>query len=122
MIKIFDSASHPTLSGSWRTKSKVFASDFANLQKQMKKNNIYKACAIGLDNFEKYNHLKFINTCKKYKNLIPVAGLNPNINNIEKEIIYLKKIGYKIVKIHPRISKVNLLSKKFSSFIFYLFK
>ena len=115
MIKIFDSAAHPTISGSWKTKSKILISSFLDLQKQMKKNKVYRACAIGLDNFEKYNHLKFINTCQKYKNLTPVAGLNPSIRNIEKEIIYLKKIGYKIIKIHPRISKVNLLSKKFES-------
>ena len=35
----------------------------------MKQNNIVKACAMGLDKFENYDHLKFIEKCNKFKNL-----------------------------------------------------
>ena len=33
---------------------------FKKLNLQMKKNKFVKACAIGLDSYEKYNHLKYI--------------------------------------------------------------
>ena len=55
----------------------------------MKQTNFSKACAIGLYDYEKYDHKKFIKECKKYKNLIPIAGLNPKKSSkkISKEDI-----------------------------------
>ena len=80
----------------------------------MKINNIKKACAIGIDKFEKYDHKKFIHECKKYKNLIPIAGFNPiqTKENIIKEVKLIKKLGFKGVKLHPRISNFSLTDKK----------
>lgn len=118
MIKIFDSAAHPTISKYWTsTNNKKIKSSFEDLDKQMKKNNISNACAMGLDNFEKYDHKKFIYNCKKYKKLLPIAGINPYNANISREIKYVKNLGFKGVKVHPRISKINLNSKKFIKFL-----
>ena len=107
-MKIFDSTTHPTLTGNWKTDKKIFKSSFDDLIKDMKKNKITKSCAMGLDNFENYNHAQFINECKKYKNLVPIAGLNPSVKNIKEEVKKIKNLGFKGVKIHPRISKIYL--------------
>jgi predicted TIM-barrel fold metal-dependent hydrolase len=116
MLKIFDSCTHPTLTGNWGFNKKIKGNkiaSFENLNKQLIKNNYYKACAIGFDNFEKYDHNNFIKECKKYKNLVPIAGLNPkkNKSELKKEIKLIKKLGYKGIKLHPRISNFNLLNK-----------
>ena len=116
-VKIFDCLAHPTISSKWGTlnkPSKKLNSSFKLLQKEMKINNVFKACAIGIDKFEKYDHRKFVLECKKYRNLIPIAGFNPiqTKKNILKEIKLIKKLGFKGVKLHPRISDFNLTDKK----------
>lgn len=118
MIKIFDSTTHPTLTNFWNTQNnKRLKSSFQDLIKQMKKNNIVKACAMGLDKFENYDHLKFIEKCNKYKSLIPIAGLNPFNKEIEKELTLIKKLGFKGVKVHPRISNIDIDNKEFARFL-----
>ena len=55
MTKIFDSCTHPTLTGKWGFNKKIKSNNpasFEKLNKQLIKNNYYKACAIGFDNFE----------------------------------------------------------------------
>ena len=115
MIKIFDSTCHPTVSG----KFNGLESNFKLLNSEMKKNNIYKACAMGLDNFENYSHFKFIQETKKYENLIPIAGFNPmqSKRQIIQELEYIKKLGFKGVKIHNRISNFSIADKKFKIFL-----
>ena len=112
MIKIFDSCTHPTLTNKWSFNKKIKStnSSFVKLTSEIKKNNFIKACAIGFDNYEQYDHKKFINECNKYNNLIPIAGLDPkkDINTINNEIKFIKKLGFKGIKLHPRISKFNL--------------
>ena len=115
MIKIFDSTCHPTISG----KFNGLESSFKQLDIEMKKNKIYKACAMGLDNFENYNHLKFINQIKKYKNLVPIAGFNPiqSKKKIIEELKYIEELGFKGIKIHNRISNFSLENKNFRFFL-----
>lgn len=117
-LKLFDSLAHPTLTGRWDTLSsnKIDVKcSFEDLNKSMKKNNVYKALAIGMNSFEDYDHLKFIKECKKYNHLIPVAGINPNqnLNILIKEVNLIKKLGFTAVKIHPRISNLDLRSQNF---------
>ena len=117
-FKLFDSLAHPTLSGKWDTLSKKKINvncSFKDLHNSMRKYGIYKALAIGMSNFEGYDHFKFIKECKKYKNLKPVAGINPqkSFETLKKEISLVKKLGFKAVKIHPRISNFDLKNKKF---------
>ena len=71
MVKIFDSAAHITTTGMWRLKKDGIKLDASckKLIKEIKKNNYYKACAIGLDNFENYSHDKFAQICKKIKKI-----------------------------------------------------
>lgn len=112
MNNFFDSCTHPTLTGNWGFNKNIKnKATFNKLISEIKKNKINKACAIGFDNFEEYNHIKFINECKKYKDLlIPIAGLNPNKEKkyLIKEIKLIKKLGYMGIKLHPRISNFYL--------------
>ena len=111
-MKLFDSAAHPTLTGKWGFNKKIQGnvSTFKKLETQMKQTNFSKACAIGLYDYEKYYHKKFIKECKKYKNLIPIAGLNPKKSSkkISQEINLIKSLGFKGIKLHPRISNFTL--------------
>ena len=116
MTKIFDSSSHPTVTGKWKNNHNLNAS-FDLLIKEMKKNGIYKACAMGLDNFEKYDHKLFISKCKRYNNLVPIAGLNPHTKNLDQEIKLIKNLGFKGIKIHPRFSNIKLNKNKFKNFL-----
>jgi predicted TIM-barrel fold metal-dependent hydrolase len=121
-IPIFDSLSHPTVTGKWKPLSINSVSknaNFKSLANEMKKNKIYKTLAVGLDNFEGYSHKKFYDLCKNFKELVPVAGLNPikSSKKISDEIYNLKKIGYRIVKLHPRISNFSIEDKKLISAI-----
>ena len=109
-LKLFDSLSHPTLDGKWLNSD--HKSSFKDLSEDMKKNSIYKACAIGMYNINSFEPKKYINECKKYPELIPICGWDPTVNN---QVDYLKeihKLGYKGIKIHPRFSKVDLESEK----------
>ena len=119
MIKIFDSTTHPTLTAKWNNNGKKnnLNASFEKLNSQMKKNKVFRACAMGLDGFEAYNHEKFIKICKKYKNLVPIAGINPHKKNIYSEIKKIQKLGYKGVKVHPRYSNIQLDVKKFKNFL-----
>ena len=107
MIKIFDSAAHITTTGKWRIKKNAGVLDASckKLLKEIKDNKYHKACVIGLDNLEKYNHKKFIEICKNKKNLIPFAGLNPNKTRkkLKKELDLIKKLGFRGIKLHPRL-------------------
>lgn len=105
MIPIFDSLAHPTISGNWSS-SNLDAS-FDTLYSEMNSNKIIKACAVGLPNFEGYNHFQFINKCAGYSNLIPISGFDLFVNDIPEEISLLKNLGFKGVKLHPRCGKFS---------------
>ena len=106
MIPLFDSLTHPTLTGKWFNGKKLDAS-FETLSKHLKENGYCGACAVGLDNCENYNHLDFIKNCEKYK-LVGIAGFNPFVKNLREELEYIKHLGFKGIKIHPRISNIDI--------------
>lgn len=105
MTPIFDSLTHPTISGKWLNSG--HDASFETLAKQLKKFNFLSACAIGLSGIEDYSHEAFINECKKYQSLVPIAGFDPNVTSISREIEYIKKLGFKGIKIHPRYSLID---------------
>lgn len=100
MIPIFDSLTHPTVSGKWL--SGDYNAEFNALHVEMDANNVINACAVGLPNVGEYNHIDFINFCNKYNRLIPIAGFDIFTNNIDKEVSHLKSMGFKGLKLHPR--------------------
>ncbi len=105
-MQIFDSLAHPTLTGKWlehRTDS-----SFSALEKELKNNDYIGAMAVGIDGVEDYSHEKFIQACKSYPALHPVAGFNPAVNDPEKELKRVKEFGFRAIKIHPRFSGIDL--------------
>ena len=105
MIPIFDSLSHPTLTGDWMEKNNL--STFKNLFDQLKRNNFIGASAVGIYNTEEYEHEKFIKECNRYNILFPVAGFNLKEVSLKKEILRIKSLGFRAIKIHPRYNNFN---------------
>jgi len=105
MIQLVDSLAHPTLTGDWLGRG--IDSTFASLNKSLHDNGYLSAFAIGMDGVEGYDHEKYIEECKKYTNLYPVAGFNPYCDDIKKEIKLISDLGYVGIKIHPRFSSLD---------------
>lgn len=106
-MQIFDSLLHPTVSGKWFNKD-VDAS-FQTLDKELKANDFIGGCAVGLWGVENYEHQAFLEACKKYPSLVPVAGFSPKASeNVKQEIASLAQMGYKALKIHPRFFNLDL--------------
>ncbi len=98
-MKIFDSLTHPTLDGTWLNPRFGEYANIDYLLDQMKVNNIYKAFAVGLKNVGAYDEEKFFKLIKTHTNLIPIAFCdNP------RQLEAIKLLGYKGIKIHPRIA------------------
>jgi len=110
MTPIFDSLSHPTLTGKW-FQSKHDAR-FESLFASCEKNHIIQTFAVGMHTVEAYNHEDFIARCKTNPVLVPIAGMNPHCEDIKAEVKYIKSLGYRGVKLHPRFGNFDLASDK----------
>lgn len=104
MIPLFDSLSHPTVSGKWLGNR---PSTFDALSRELREANFLGACAVGLDGVEGYGHEAFLKACSAHPDLVPVAGFNPRVKSIAGEMDTLKRMGFKGIKIHPRFSRLN---------------
>ncbi len=118
MIPIFDSLAHPTLTGKWLERKNMDAS-FAGLVENMERAGFTRACAIGLWGIENYAHMPFIEECKQYPSLVPIAGINPDSGeSVSDNLQEIKQLGYQGIKIHPRFShhtrKLDRLEKLFT--------
>lgn len=105
MIEIFDSATHPTIDNTWLNPRFSEYCDIKLLLNDMKKYKIKKAFAIGLTNVGGYELEKYIEFIKPHKNLIPIAFCEVGYDY--KKLEEIKTMGYKGIKIHPRLSKVE---------------
>ena len=106
MIPIFDSLTHPTLSGSWL--GSKHDSSFKLLNEELTANGFIGASAVGIHNIEKYDHEYFMSECKKYNNLFPVAGFDLKVTNIDEEMSKIRDLGFGAVKLHPRFNSFNI--------------
>jgi predicted TIM-barrel fold metal-dependent hydrolase len=109
-IPILDSSTHPTVTGNWVSNN--LNASFEKLVNSLEASNVSKALAVGLHNVEEYDHELFMECCKKYDQLIPIAGLSPLSENIEEEVRKINELGYKGVKIHSRFSGFSFLKHK----------
>lgn len=105
MIEIFDSATHPTIDNTWLNPRFSEYCDINLLLDDMKKYKIKKAFAIGLNDVGGYELEKYIEFIKPHKNLIPIAFCEVGYDY--KKLEEIKTMGYKGIKIHPRLSKVK---------------
>lgn len=102
-IPLIDSLTHPTLTGRWLKSG--YDAGFNTLAEQMAANGVERACAVGLDGVENYEHEAFLSKCRAYPKLFPVAGLNPEkCGCVSEKIASLREMGYRAVKLHPRFS------------------
>lgn len=102
-IPLFDSLSHPTISGEWFERG-VDAS-FSTLSKNLLAANFRRACAVGIAGHEGYNHRDFAERCRKYPELVPIAGVDPKETKlIEAELDTIYDLGFRGIKLHPRRS------------------
>lgn len=115
-IPIFDSLTHPTLNGDWTLPKYQQKSRLKNLLLQMDQNNITKALAVGMNGIGGYNEEKYANYISSQTDkLFPIAFFNVNsLNSVSEINLHLKKLkqlGYKGIKLHPRIGDFNLTNK-----------
>jgi predicted TIM-barrel fold metal-dependent hydrolase len=102
-IALFDSLSHPTLSGDWFGRG-VDAS-FETLARDMQGADFARACAVGLAGQEGYDHAAFAARCRAFTQLVPVAGVAPKPTaEIDRELDMVRDLGFHGIKLHPRTS------------------
>jgi len=81
---------------------------FQRLSRQLKKNDFSGALAVGIWSVENYSHRAFIRECKKYPELVAIAGYAPNSQlSPGKALREIKELGFLGIKIHPRFNKVD---------------
>ena len=104
---LFDSNSHPTVGGGWSKKR--LDSTFEKLDRELAKHRYRGACAVGIWGLENYGHEAFINRCRKYPDLIPIAGYFPvDLRKIDRDLAAIKKMGFRGIKIHPKEPMIRL--------------
>lgn len=111
-VPIFDCITHPTLDMTWVNPKYNSYCDIELLVADLKKYNYCKAFAVGMKNIGSYEHQRFIDMVSEYEQLVPVAYCED-----EAELDYIKQLGYKGIKIHPRFSNFNFTDEKIPSII-----
>lgn len=98
-----DSSAHPTLNGSWLggrvgVTHEELAADLAA-------HGYSGALAIGLPGVGDYSHQAFFDACDEQHGLVPAAALTTiaSPDKIIVELEAIRAIGYRIVKVHPRL-------------------
>ena len=96
---IFDTNIHPTLNEKWD--KKILSNNLKDIIKIKKDFKLKGFLAVGINKFGNYDHQKFFTKYSSFKNVHPVAGINLK-KDIAKELIKVKKVGFKYIKIHNR--------------------
>lgn len=113
-IPIFDSLTHPMPNGNWISSQYDGQNSLTNLLSDMKKYNVQWTLAVGMGSkigaYKVEDYASFIR--RESENIFPVAFVDFALfNNAFAVVKYLKKmksLGYIGIKIHPRLSRVNL--------------
>lgn len=101
---IFDSCTHPTIDGTWI--SPLVVSSFQRLSELLGEAGVDRACAIGLPGVGGYTHQGYIDACRDYPHLTPVAGISQSDLSAEK-IRELRERGFQAIKLHPRFGSFS---------------
>lgn len=115
-IPIFDSLTHPTLDSNWILPKYQNVAHVDTLLSQMNENNISKALAVGMLGIGGFEEKEYISIISQHEErLVPICffDLHPDFRSadIRSRLSGIKNIGYKGIKLHPRISKFNLSNK-----------
>lgn len=112
-FKIFDTLAHPTINGKWL--KGLDGETFNQFSKKMQNYNLLGACVVGLPGIGGYSHEEFFQLANKYNNMHPVAALTgDNVSEMISEINTIYDIGFKSVKIHPRLLKYDFKEDELS--------
>lgn len=109
MTPLFDANAHPALATAGKTETfSVFAEKLADA-------DFFGACAVGLPQKDGFEHREFLQACRARNNLFPVAAW-PNIasGEVEGQLAALSAMGYRAVKIHPRLSGLSVRDPRFA--------
>lgn len=101
---LFDSLTHPSLSGKWLDKN----SSFDLLLENLEDTSFKKVCAVGMPGIGSYRHAEFIEKCKEHSVFVPVAGAGPDDLSNDLLVRKLKAMGFKAIKLHPRFYNIGL--------------
>jgi predicted TIM-barrel fold metal-dependent hydrolase len=105
-ITLFDSLSHPTLSGDWFKRG--LDASFETLVENMRRTSFARACAVGLAGREGYDHAAFAARCLPFPQLVPIAGVAPKAEaEIERELDEVLDLGFRGIKLHPRFTRFS---------------
>ena len=109
MTPLFDANAHPVLASPGKPET------FSDFVKKLEDADFVGACAVGLPHKEGFEHRGFLNACRTGKNLFPVAAW-PNLpsNEIEGQLAALMAMGYRAIKIHPRLSGLSVRDPRFA--------
>jgi predicted TIM-barrel fold metal-dependent hydrolase len=103
MIPLFDSLSHPSLSGDWFGRG--LDASFPGLVRGLRAAGFSRACAVGVAGRENYEHAAFAAQCRAWPELVPIAGVEPqDADTIERELDTVHDLGFLGIKLHPRFS------------------
>jgi len=104
-FRIFDSATHPTLDGSWSSNRR--GQTFEELAKLIGTVPGYRVLAHGLPNIGKYSHSEYKKRCDDFGFEAIAALTTTDSGAITKEIHGIAKQGYRGLKVHPRLLGSN---------------
>jgi predicted TIM-barrel fold metal-dependent hydrolase len=104
---LFDSLSHPTLTGDWFGRG--IDASFDRLVHDMREASFARACAVGLAGHEGYEHVAFADRCRAFPQVVPIAGVAPKRTaEIDGELDMIRDLGFQGIKLHPRLSQFGL--------------
>ncbi len=112
-IPIFDSLSHPTISGDWIAEKYNNCCHIRDMITDMRTYNIKRAFAVGLKNIGNYDEDRYINMVlnEGHGLFLPIAFFDfkdLSVNDIRQRLIEMKSKGYVGIKLHPRITNFLL--------------
>ena len=106
----FDSLVHVTTDGTWfHTR---YDASLEHLLTSLQESAPARACVVGIDGYN-MPHDFILEVCQRHPDLlIPVAGLNPHTlktsRDAHKRVSELSGLGFRAVKLHPRLSSFDL--------------
>lgn len=112
LVPIFDSLTHPTITGAWMTREGKRA-DASTLIRDMDASNVRWALAVGMAGIGGYDEEAFAEHMRQADSrFIPVAYVDPasidSPGRIPERMSRIAGLGYAGIKIHPRLAGITL--------------
>jgi predicted TIM-barrel fold metal-dependent hydrolase len=112
-MSYFDSLVHATSDGRWLNANRYDAS-FQRLVRELDLAKVERACLVGIAGYiDNESVLGFANRCPD--RLVPIAGFNPirfELPLISHEIARLAALGFRGIKLHPRLNDYDPLDPR----------